>query len=277
MPIAPLPGCRLHYETVGSGTPVLLIMGLIVPGRGWRNQVAGLRGQHQVVWFDNRGVGGSEAPKGPYTMEQLAGDALDLLDHLGLPDAHVVGLSMGGMIAQHLALRAPERVRSLTLIATHAGGWRARMPRWKGVLEFLRAQTGDRRERGRAVARLLFPQQYLDTCDREALQKVLEEDFGQPVPRRVLLAQYAAIHAHATEPRLRQLAPLPVQILRPGLDVLIRPREADRLHAGIPGSQLVHFPDAGHGVIRQRVPEVNTALLQHFAAADARWPERRSA
>lgn len=274
MPLAPLPGCRLQYETAGSGTPVLLIMGLIVPGRGWRNQVAGLRDHHQVIWFDNRGVGGSEAPRGPYTMEQLAGDALALLDHLGLPDAHVVGLSMGGMIAQHLALAAPQRVRSLTLVATHAGGWRARLPHWRDIVEFLRAQTGDRQARGRAVARLLFPKAWLDTCDREALRVVLEEDFGTPVPRRVLLAQYAAIHAHSTEGDLHRLASLPVLILKPCLDVLIRPQEAERLHRAIPGSRLLEFPDAGHGMIRQCIPQVNRALLEHLAQADADWPRR---
>lgn len=263
-------GARIHYHLAGeTGPTVLLIMGFSVRGQAWRHQIEGLRKSHRVIAFDNRGVGESDTPPGPYSMAQLAGDALGVLDHLGLADAHVVGLSMGGMIAQHLALRAPERVRSLSLIATHAGGLRARLPHWRGAIEFVRSQTRNREARSRAMARLLFPRAYLDTCEWATLQQVLIEDFGTPVPRASMLAQFAAIRGHATANELHRLAAVPTLIVRPDRDVLIQPRQSDRLHAGIPGSRLVAFEDCGHGVIRQRPGDVTAVLADHFSHSDA--------
>jgi len=261
---------RLHHEIAGDhGSPVLLIMGLIMPGRAWVHQVAALSAHHRVITFDNRGIGRSERTRGPYRMDQLADDAVGLLDELGLPDAHIVGVSMGGHISQHLALRHRDRVRSLSLIATHAGGWRARLPDRQGIWWFLRAQTGDRDARGRAVANLLYPKAWLANADPANLRALLENDLGQPVSRSVMLAQVAAILGHDAAARLRELAGIPTLIVRPGLDCLIRPRESDRLHRLLPHARLVRIDDAGHGVIRQCPDTVNAELLRHFAEVDA--------
>ena len=129
---------RLYWEdTGGVGPPVLLIMGLGMNATGWWRTVpvlaeAGLR----VVAFDNRGVGRSERLPGPYTVAEMAADAVSVLDAAGIESAHVYGVSLGGMIAQEVALRHGERVRSLVLGATTAGG-AAHVPADAATLAFL--------------------------------------------------------------------------------------------------------------------------------------------
>lgn len=264
MQFANLPGLKLAFETAGDGVPVLLIMGLAVPGHAWRGQVPLLSPHHKLIWFDNRGVGQSEVPPGPYSMAQMAGDAIALLDHLGIEKAHVVGLSMGGMIAQHVALAVPHRLFSLTLIATHAGGVLGRLPSVPGIRAFVGTQIGNANSRRNSLKKMLFPPTFLANCDVAALDHTLELDFGTPVPRRALVAQIAAIQGHSTADSLPNLR-LPTLVLRPDLDILVRPVQSDRLAALIPNAKLVGFADAGHGLIRQRPPQVAEQLLKHFA------------
>ena len=115
---------RMSYERAGdAGSKVLLVMGFGFPGAAWRAQIDGLSSQHQVCAFDNVGTGTSEpVTKSTTTMDALAADAFRMLDALGWEKAHVIGVSMGGMIAQHMAAAHPERLHSLSLIATSPGG-----------------------------------------------------------------------------------------------------------------------------------------------------------
>lgn len=272
MPDVTVDDVHLHYQvdqTAGAGTPVLLIMGLSVPGSAWRFQHAVLAREHPVCWFDNRGVGGSSAPPPPYTMARMAADAIGLMDHLGWRDAHVVGVSMGGMIAQHLALDHRDRVRSLSLLATHAGGALARLPAATGTWHFLRALLGPKRGRIDATAHLLFPADFRAQTDPEWIREVLKKDFGKRPPKEGRRGQLRAVFGHDTRPRLADLAGVPTLVIKPERDILVRPRESERLHAAIPGSRILRLPDAGHGLLRQDADAINAALLEHFAAADA--------
>ena len=125
----------LHYESTGEGPAVLLIMGLGLPGDAWWRTVPVLARSLRVVTFDNRGSGRSERPAGRLTLAGMAADAVSVLDAAGIARAHVYGISMGGMIAQELALRYPDRVDALVLGATSAGGTRrdAARPRDAGL------------------------------------------------------------------------------------------------------------------------------------------------
>jgi pimeloyl-ACP methyl ester carboxylesterase len=112
---------RIASEERGAGFPVLLVMGLGYGRWAWEPLVDPLAERYRVIWYDNRGIGGSDVPEGPYTVEQLAGDALQVLDERGIERAHVVGTSLGGMVAQELALSHPERVEKLVLLCTTGG------------------------------------------------------------------------------------------------------------------------------------------------------------
>src|SRR5438132_374730 len=108
----------IAYEVAGDGDPLLMIMGLAADRRMWMLQLPVFTPHYRCITFDNRGVGDSSAPPGPFSMEQMAADALAVLDEAGVERAHVLAISMGGAIAQHLALKAPERIRSMVLAST---------------------------------------------------------------------------------------------------------------------------------------------------------------
>jgi len=119
-------GVNLYYEEHGSGEPLILIMGFTVSSIGWRWNLPAFAQEFRTIVFDNRGVGQSDKPDEPYSMAMFADDTAGVLDGLGIDQAHVFGISMGGMIAQEFTLRNPQRVKTLTLGCTH---WADRTPR----------------------------------------------------------------------------------------------------------------------------------------------------
>jgi aminoacrylate hydrolase len=260
---------RLSFDRAGeTGTPVLLIMGFGMPGRAWMSQVPMLSQHHRVVWFDNRGVGESDTPAGLYTIRDMAGDVVALLDHLGWADAHVVGVSMGGMISQELALRHRARVRSLSLIATHAGGWNALRPTWRGLQLFLRGNGASGQERVQVLSKLLYTDAFRTSPEIDQLLADMLQSVATPAAARSRLAQFAAVARHRTANRLASLSDLHTLIIQPVQDLLIRPSESERLKRLMPHAELRSFPNAGHGLIRECADEVNAALLEHFRTAD---------
>jgi pimeloyl-ACP methyl ester carboxylesterase len=112
---------RIAWEAQGAGAPLLLVQGLGYTRQGWGPARKRLAERYRVVSYDNRGIGESEVPPGPYTVEQMAGDALQVLDEAGIERAHVVSASLGGMVAQHVAAHHPGRVDRLVLACTHPG------------------------------------------------------------------------------------------------------------------------------------------------------------
>jgi 3-oxoadipate enol-lactonase len=254
----------------GDGTPVLLIMGFGMSGQAWRPQVKGLMPHRKVAIYDNRGIGETETSKHPYGFSDLARDARALLDHLGWERAHVAGVSMGGMIAQHLALAAPERLRSLTLIATHPGGSvRHTIPTRRGLRLFLRANTSKGETRFEALRHLLYTPGYLEEADPESdFGEDAMERFAVPADRTTLKSQLRAILKHDTTRHLHRLNAIPTLVVRPGGDLLVPPRNSDRLHRLIPGSRMFSIADAGHGVTHECADEVNEQMLRHMDAAE---------
>lgn len=257
---------RIAFTRHGDRGPrVLMIMGMGMRGRVWRPQVEELSRDHRLVTFDNRGVGDSEEAPGAWGMKDMAGDALRVMDAAGWDRAHVVGVSMGGMIAQELALAAPSRVTSLTLIATHAGGPSSRVPPLRGVRGFLQVNLLPPEERHHALAYLLYPADYLRVADRGAMARRMEEQLGSRPSPRTRLGQLRAVMTHDTRSRLASLR-MPVQTIRAGRDGLVSPREQARLASLVPGDDDVLYDFAGHGLIFQCARAINARLRRWFAA-----------
>ncbi len=256
-----------YWSTEPGGPRVLMIMGFGMRGVLWKPQIEGLPGHH-VAWFDNRGIGESDAgPKRVWTMKDMARDALRVMDALGWEDCHLVGVSMGGMVAQECALLAESRFRSLTLIATHEGGRFGWLPSRKGFQTWLRVNFAKEDERFAALEHLLYPEPWLRQADRDALRERMAAQIGKRAARSTLLAQLHAVLRHDTGDRLRSLR-LPTLIVKPCLDILIPPARSDRLRRRIAHAKLLEIPDAGHGAVFQSKDVINAALMEHFADAE---------
>jgi pimeloyl-ACP methyl ester carboxylesterase len=197
----------------------------------------------------------------------MADDAARILDDLSWNRAHVVGVSMGGMIAQELALRTPDRCQSLTLVATHGGAPIASMPTAKGMWLFLKGLFGGRTMRLKSLPRLLYPDEFIRSMGDD-LRKHLDVRLGRPPALRTVFGQLYAVLRHSTESRLEEIE-TPTLLVRPGRDILIRPTQTDRLAARIPNAEVLRFDDAGHGVTFQKAAELNAALRAHFARSAA--------
>ena len=136
MPYISVNGISLYYEIHGSGEPLLLLQGLGYPCEMWFSQVPVFSKDFTTIIFDNRGTGRSDKPDEVYTIQQMAGDTIALLNDLGVPLAHILGVSMGGLIAQEMAIEFPDRVKKLVLISTHygTGYWEATKAVWEQIL-----------------------------------------------------------------------------------------------------------------------------------------------
>nr|MDP8944151.1 alpha/beta hydrolase [Actinomycetota bacterium] len=185
---------HIAWRTHGRGQPVLMIMGFLGTGHAWFRLLPHLAATRQAIVFDNRGTGDSDRAPGLWSMEALAGDAVAVLDAIGVEAAHVVGASMGGMIAQQLALDHPTRVRSLTLACTHPGrlGGRPRPLPWRLAAAIaLRPVLGTRRTFP-LVAPLLYSDRTLEH-GRDRLRHDLELRVRDATPLLTAVGQLAAI------------------------------------------------------------------------------------
>jgi len=201
----------------------------------------------------------------------MADDAIRIMDDLDWDRSHVVGVSMGGMIAQEIALRSADRCRSLTLIATHDGAPVASLPTFKGMGLFLQGLFGGRKARMKSLPRLLYPAEFLESIGTEGMRAHLSVRLDRPPALRTVLGQLHAVWRHSTRSRLSQIEAHTL-LVRPGKDILIRPTQTDRLAARIPNARVLRFDDAGHGVTFQKAAELNAGLREHFARHESAEP-----
>lgn len=258
----------ISYSHVGEGPRILLIIGFSMRADIWKPQIETLAKTHHVAWYDNRGIAGSERGNKSWpTIADFAADGLRVLDSLGWHDgAHIVGVSMGGMIAQELVLKAPDRCASLTLIATHPGGGVfMKIPPFPGVIRFLGSFWMPKAFRVRSIRGILYPPDYLKTMNQQALADRINLQLGRPTPKIMLLRQVQAVMRFNATNRLSGIT-LPTLIIRPGLDILVSPKHSDRLKRFLPNNRVVEFPKAGHGVIFQCAPRLNAVISEHIAA-----------
>jgi pimeloyl-ACP methyl ester carboxylesterase len=245
MSFAERDGVRLYWEQDGSGDPVLLIMGLGMNATGWWRTIPVLAGAGlRVLAFDNRGVGRSDRPPGPYSVPMLADDAVAILDAAGEDRAHVYGISLGGMIAQEVVLRHPERVRALVLGATWGGGDMT-VPAGEDTLAFFR-RRGEMPAEEAVWASV--PYNYSPRTRREHGERIAE-DIAQrlryPVESAPYLAQLEAAMGHDAGSRLPSIA-APTLIVQGEADVMVPPANGERLAAAIPGAEHRTWPDTAH-------------------------------
>lgn len=258
-------GCKLHYRVEGQGPRVLFIQGVGVHGDGWRPQVHGLASQFECLTFDNRGIGKSQPIGEPITVELMADDALAVMTAAGWDSAHVVGHSLGGLVAQHLALSARPRVQSLALLCTFARGKDAgKLTPWMFWVG-MRTRVGTRRMRRMAFLQIVMPPEALAIADREKLAADLAPLFGHDLADHppAEMKQLNAMKKYDATPRLAELAGLPTLVVSATHDRIARPESGKAIAAGIPGAKFVEEPDASHGLPIQFAERVNEMLREH--------------
>lgn len=267
-------GCELSYRLVGTGPPVVLIQGVGVHGDGWYPQTRQLGRRFTCLTFDNRGMGKSQPPAAEITVERMAADAWALMDSLDWQSAHVVGHSLGGVVAQQMALERPDRVRSLSLLCTVARGRDATRLSWRMLWLGLASSIGTRRSRRRAFLRLVLPPSALGSLDEDALAAELAGLFGHDLAERqpIAMKQLRALRAYDSTAALGRLADLPTVVVSAAHDLIARPEFGRALAAGIPGADFILLPEAAHGVTIHGAETVNAILERHLSAAEARRP-----
>ena len=256
-------GHRIHYQAFGdpASPPILLIMGLGLSAEAWMTLPERLAKDRFVLTFDNRGCGGSDVPAAPYTMAALADDALAVLDAAGVAKADVFGVSMGGMIAQHLALRHPERLRKLVLGCTIPEWARQHHPGPRILVELLRVLA--RRATVQQTAALLVGPGFVDTPEGAAAFTRWREAADRGRAKRAAL-QLGAIALHSTRADLGRLR-VPTLVLTGDRDRLVRQENSYDLARRIPGAQLHVFAGAGHVFPLEREAELASKLGEFLA------------
>jgi 3-oxoadipate enol-lactonase len=257
---------EIHWLRAGdrAGTPVLLVMGLSGSHRDWYRLIPHLA-DCDVVLLDNRGTGMSSAVGGLLTMDDMARDAVAVLDAAGLETAHVHGTSMGGMIAQHLALTHRDRVRSLVLSATTPGGMLGKPPWRMLAATALRPVIGSRR-----TWPMIAPMVYAERTRLGAPERVREDlriRSEHPTAARTTVAQMAAIARHDTRRRLGELAGLPVTVIHGDLDRLVPLPHGRALADGIPGARFVLLEGSAHILMTDDEHGLAGAVRDHLAHA----------
>lgn len=284
-------GTRIYFErfspdkgsalrggrSAANGPPALLVMGLGANGRLWAPVVRRLLAAgYEVIVVDNRGCGRSSTPWRPWTTRTMASDAVAVLDELGVERAHVSGASLGGMIAQELALEFPDRVSTLVLGCTTGGLPRLDLVPRRGLLRIFEATLrslrsgGDPEQRVRDFFWTATSEDFAARCrpgdESWATVGAMLED---PTSQRGLALQLLACVRHSTWSRLRRLR-MPVQVHHGTADRLM-PFAAGRELAGrIPGAQLVVHEGAGHAIILERPEECRESVLAFLAESEER-------
>lgn len=271
MPFAWLRNFRMYYEVHGEGEPLLLIMGLGVDSSGWLFQIPAFRKHYKVITFDNRGCGKTDKPPGPYTTREMAEDTVSLLDFLEVESANVLGISMGGMVAQELAIRHPSRCRKLILACTYA-----------------RPDDEVRRILSEGIKKIVGKELPLSEIDPSLIDAMTIVDFMLPLTlsknfidsnREAInawistllknvsvsgfLAQVQATQSHDTVERLH-LIKSPTLVITGDSDKLVPPSCSTLLAEKIPGAKLL-IMEGPHGFNFENRKRFNEEILRFLS------------
>lgn len=267
MPKARSNGIELYYEIHGSGKPLILIAGLGYSHWQWYKMVPLLAEHFQVITFDNRGVGQSEKPAGPYTAQLLAQDTVGLLDELHIEKAIIAGHSMGGFVAQAIALDFPQRVEKLILCSTNFGGPN-HVPVTPEAMKVLTDVSSDPLTRFKNGLTVSTAPDWSEK-NPEMIEEWVKWRVANPIEPAPYQAQLAIglgllPEAAAFENKLSRIN-IPTLILFGAHDKVVPPANADLLMQKITGSLALIFPDAGH-FFPIEIPEAASRAITDFAA-----------
>jgi pimeloyl-ACP methyl ester carboxylesterase len=262
MPFVENLGARIYWDEEGSGAPLLLIMGLGWPSQAWQRLRPALSEKYRTIALDNRGVGKSDAPAGPYSIAQMAADAAAVLNAARVNTAHILGVSMGGMIAQEFALQYPNKVRSLILGCTAAGGPEA-VRAEDEVLRVLMTRGQDLEQFGRAINPFIY--------DAGTSPQLVEEDTALRLKWYAsgdgYFAQLQAVMAWEAYSRIAQIS-APTLVIHGENDRLVPTENGRRIAGRIPGAKLVIIRAASH-IFTTDQPAASQAAILEFLGAQA--------
>ncbi|HEX4668403.1 MAG TPA: alpha/beta hydrolase [Solirubrobacterales bacterium] len=267
MPKVELPGTELSYQRAGGGEPLLLIQGMSANHMAWGRPFSSLlERSFEVISFDNRGIGLSRPVTEAFSIAEMAADTAALLEALEIESAHVLGISMGGMIAQELALAHPEKLRSLALGCTYCGGEGSRLmdpADFQGLVEAM--GSGDAQRVFRAMYELNLSPGF--RAEESHYAEFTEMAEALPAPRETIGLQIQAITAHDTSPRLSELT-TPTLVIHGTVDRVLGYPNGPLIASLIPGARLETLEDVGH-MFWWEQPERAAELVRQHALASA--------
>jgi len=274
LPKAYVNGININYKVEGQGEPLVLIMGGVAPRQAWFFQTRAFKKYYKVITFDNRDAafGKTDKPSSPYTIRAMADDTIGLMDHLGIDKAHILGYSMGGIIAQELAINYPERVRKLILAATFSGLEDVMAEVTSEVLKNVGLREGFSEEDARSVD------------IREALSSIIPLAFNSMLYRMILIyvapetylyarlggfkglmGQIEAIVGCNTLDRLHTIQ-APTLVITGAEDKLVPARSSDVIASKIPNTKLVKVEGGSHGYVMEMRGSFNKEVLDFLRA-----------
>jgi 3-oxoadipate enol-lactonase len=268
VPYAEAHGARIYYETSGDGEPLLIIPGFGANGTLFRKSVPPLSERFRVVILDQRGAGRSDQPAGAYTMELLADDCAAVLDAAGVESAHVFGTSLGGMVALHVGLRHPARVRSLALVCATAGGAQHVQPTAETMTTFMAAGSiEDPTEAVRSTYRVHYSDAWAAAHDTElvAYANATRHLRQTPVGRE---GQAAAAQSHDVYDRLGEIT-APTLVVHGADDPLVPPENGRILAERIPNARLSLYEGARHVFFVECADRLNAEIAAFAESTDA--------
>lgn len=262
MPYVVHRGARIYWEEHGAGEPILLVMGLSFTLEMWYRIAPALAVEHRVILLDNRGVGRSSAPRGPYSIGLMAEDAMAVMNAACVTEpAYLIGVSMGGMIAQEMALRYPERFKALVLVSTSCGAlYRGRWPNFRRAPRLRRWLERSGEARDRSLIRFF----YADQTPRERIEEDIQSRANFHPPLSSVLSQLCGILCWSSYGRLPRLR-LPALVVHGDQDHVLPPENGRIVARRIPGAEFVLVPQAGH-ILATDQPDLSLEILRGFLA-----------
>jgi pimeloyl-ACP methyl ester carboxylesterase len=259
MPKVEVNHIAINYEVYGDGDPLVMIMGLGGAISAWSRQIPELSEKYRVIVFDNRGAGASDKPDVEYSIGLFARDTVGLLDRLNIGQAHILGVSMGGMIAQEIALNYPERVRSLVLCCTSCG-WKESIHPPEEVLQTLMAREGlSPEEIARQGLPFIFTDDYIKNYPEE-IEKFIALELENPQPIYAFNRQLAAVMMFDSSSRLKEIK-APTLVLTGREDILVPPQNSRLLAEKIPSAELLILDGGAHCFFWEISAKFNRAVL----------------